>query len=190
MVKDKILILESNRATLTVIRSLSKNGYDAIVGYIKDIAGEKFVKFSRYTRETWPHHGFNEEEVFVEALLHLLKERREINYIFPVGDTVSGLLARNYDRVIPYCEIIMAKPAAIETCLDKTMIYKHVLEQNIPLPEMSVVHNLADIDTQIKKIGYPFILKPKNNLLPFFGKKCIICDTPNKYKKLFSKMAG
>ena len=86
--------MESNRATLTVIRSLSKNGYDAIVGYIKDIAGEKFVKFSRYTRETWPHHGFNEEEVFVEALLHLLKERREINYIFPVGDTVSGLLAR------------------------------------------------------------------------------------------------
>ncbi|MCP4252708.1 MAG: hypothetical protein GY775_04735 [Candidatus Scalindua sp.] len=187
MVKDKILILDSNRATLTVIRSLSRSGYDTIVGYIGDNTGERFVKFSRYTRETWSHPGFNEEERFIDALLCLLKERRDINYIFPVGDISSGLLARNYNNIINYCEIIMAKPSAIETCLDKTMIYKHVLEQNIPLPEMGVVHNLADIETQIKKIGYPFILKPKNNLLPFFGKKCIICDTPDGYKKYFPK---
>ncbi|MGR3293358.1 MAG: hypothetical protein ACUZ9M_04990 [Candidatus Scalindua sp.] len=187
MVKDKILILESNRAALTVIRSLSKNGYDAIVGYIKDITVERFVKFSRYTRETWPHPGFNEEERFIEALLCLLKERREINYIFPVGDTSSGLLARNYNRIIPYCEIVMAKPTTIETCLDKTKIYKYVLEQNIPLPEMSVVRNFVDIDTQIKRIGYPFILKPKTNLMPFLGKKCVICDTPQEYKKCFQK---
>ncbi|MBC8554272.1 MAG: hypothetical protein H8D23_32080 [Candidatus Brocadiales bacterium] len=187
MVKNKILILDSNRATLTVIRSLSKNGYEAIVGYIKDIIGERFVTFSRYTRETWPHPGFNEEERFIEALLCLLKERSDINYIFPVGDTSSGLLARNYNRIIPYCEMVMAKPAAIETCLDKTITYKYVLEQNIPLPELSVVRNLVDIDAQIKRIGYPFILKPKNNLLPFFGKKCIICDTPNEYNKYFPK---
>ena len=172
---------------MTVIRSLSKNGYDAIVGYIKDIIGERFVKFSRYTRETWPHPSFNEEEQFIEALLCLLKERRDIGYIFPVGDTSSGLLARNYNRIIPYCEIVMAKPAAIETCLDKAMIYQHVLKQNIPLPEMSVVQNLVDVDAQIKRIGYPFILKPKNNLLPFFGKKCIICNTPYEYKKYFPK---
>lgn len=184
MVKDKILILENNRATLTVIRSLSINGYDAIVGYIKDVIGEKYVKFSRYTRETWPHPGFNEEERFIEALLCLLKKRSDINYIFPVGDTSSGLLARNYNHIINYCEIIMAKPAAIMTCRDKTLTYKYVLEQNVPLPETKVVRNLVDIDTQIEKIGYPFILKPKDNL-PFLGKKCIICNTPNEYKKYF-----
>ncbi len=62
MEKGKILILESNRATLTVIRSLSKNGYNAIVSYNKDITGERFVTSSRYTREAWSHPGFNEEE--------------------------------------------------------------------------------------------------------------------------------
>jgi predicted ATP-grasp superfamily ATP-dependent carboligase len=185
MKKGKILILESNRATLTVVSSLSKNGYNAIVGYNQDIIGERFIKFSRYTRETWSHPGFNEEERFTEALLRLLKERHEINYIFPVGDTSSGLLARNYNQINNYCEIIMAKPAAIEICLDKTMTCKYVLEQNIPLPEMGVAHNLVDIDTYIKRIGYPFILKPNNNLFPFYGKKCIICDTPDEYKKYF-----
>ncbi|MBC8551876.1 MAG: hypothetical protein H8D23_19685, partial [Candidatus Brocadiales bacterium] len=134
-----------------------------------------------------PHPGFNEEERFIEALLCLLKERSDINYIFPVGDISSGLMARNYNRILPYCEIIMAKPAAIEICRDKIMAYKYVLEQNIPFPETKVVRNCVDIDTQIEKIGYPFILKPKNNLLPFFGKKCIICDTPNEYKKYFPK---
>ncbi len=185
MIKGKILILESNRATLTVIRSLSKNGFDTVVGYIKGINEEKFVKFSRYTMETWSHPGFHEEERFTEALLCLLKERSDIDYIFPVGDTSSGLLARNYNRIIPYCEIIMAKPAVIDTCLDKIKSYKYVIEQNVPLPEMEVVRNLLDVDTQIEKIGYPFILKPKTNLIPFFGKKCIICDTPNDYKKFF-----
>ena len=187
MLKNKILILDSNRATFTVIRSLSENGYGAIVGYIKDIAGERFVKFSRYTSETWSHPRFNEEERFIEALLCLLSERSEINYIFPVGDISSGLLARNYNQIIPYCIIITAKPAAIEICLDKTMIYNYVIKQNVPLPETKVVRNTVDIDTQIEKIGYPFILKPKNNILPFFGKKCIICGTPNEYNKYFPK---
>ena len=113
MEKGKILILESNRATLTVIRSLSENGYNAIVSYNKDVIGERFVTFSRYTRETWTHPGFNEEERFTEALLCLLKERCDIDYIFPLGEVSSGILARNFDRISRYSTILMANPTAI-----------------------------------------------------------------------------
>ncbi len=185
MEKIKILILESNRATLTVIRSLSKNGYNAIVGYNKDIIGERFVTFSRYARETWAHPSFNEEEKFTEALLCLLKEKGDIDYVFPLGELSSGILARNFDRINQYSKILMANPTAIEICVDKSRTYKLVHDLEIPLTETSVVRNLVDIETQIKRIGYPFILKPKNNFLPFFGKKCIICDTPREYKKYF-----
>ncbi|MBT6228107.1 MAG: hypothetical protein HOI47_15795 [Candidatus Scalindua sp.] len=187
MEKGKILILESNRATLTVIRSLSENGYNAIVSYNKDVIGERFVTFSRYTRETWTHPGFNEEERFTEALLCLLKERCDIDYIFPLGEVSSGILARNFDRISRYSTILMANPTAIGICIDKARTYELVHDLNIPLPETSVVRNQVDIDTQIARVGYPFILKPKNNFLPFFGKKCIICDTPREYKKYFPK---
>ena len=186
MEKNKILILDNHRHTLTVIRSLANAGYDPIVGY-HDQFGEKFALSSRYTKETWHHPRLDESGKFIEALKVFLKGRNDIAYIFPVDDGSSGLLARNYNDIIKYCEIIMARPSAIMACLTKTAIFKYVKEHNIPLPETSMVGNLIDIDTQIKRLGYPFILKPVTKDIPFFGKKCVICDTPFEYKKHFPK---
>lgn len=185
----KILTLETHRYILTVIRSLANIGYDSIVGYCNSQDSEKFIQFSRYTRETWPHPGFNEEEKFIAALMYLLEERSDINYIFPLGEASSRVLARNFDRISRFCGILMANPIAIETCINKAMTYKHVCDLNIPLPETSVVRNLAELNTQIKKIGYPIILKPKTLTLgaSFYGKKCIICNSPDEFKKHFPR---
>jgi biotin carboxylase len=186
--RKKILTLETHRYILTVIRSLSKIGYDTIVGY-HDQIDIKFIKYSWYSEETWPHPGFYEEKKFIEALMCLLEERNDIDYIFPLGDASSRVLARNYNKIDQFCGILMANPIAIETCIDKAMTCKLVCDLNIPLPETSVVRNLADLNTQIGKIGYPFVLKPKTlNLgVSFYGKKCIVCNSPDEFKKYFPK---
>ncbi|MCR4288816.1 MAG: hypothetical protein NUV86_00950 [Candidatus Scalindua sp.] len=185
---EKILVLENHRHTLTVLRSLANTGYDPIVG-CHDQIDKKFALSSRYTKEIWPHPGFNEEEKFTEALVCLLKKRSDIAYIFPVGEACLLLLARNYDKISRFCGIIMPNPIAIEICINKAMTCKLVRDMNIPLPETSIVRSFVDINTQIEKIGYPFILKPKIITLgaSFYGKKCIICNTPDEYKKYFPK---
>ena len=157
----KILTLETHRYVLTVIRSLANIGYDPIVGYRDSQISDKFIQFSRYTKETWPHPDFNEEEKFIAVLMCLLEKRSDINYIFPLGEASSRVIARNFDRISPFCGILMANPIAIETCINKARTYKLVCDLNIPLPETSVVRNLADLNTQIKKLGYPIIIKPK-----------------------------
>ncbi len=185
----KILTLETHRDIPTVIRSLSKNEYDTIVGYFNSQNSAKFKQFSQYTKETWPHPGFNEEEKFIEALLCLLEERSDIDYIFPLGDASSRVLARNFDQISRFSGILMANTLAIETCIDKAMTYKLVCDLNIPLPETSVVRNLVDLNTQIEKLGYPFVLKPKTLTLgaSFYGKKCIVCNSLDEFKKYFPK---
>ncbi|MEK6766621.1 MAG: hypothetical protein AABY49_10415 [Planctomycetota bacterium] len=187
MVK-KILVLENHRHTLTVLRSLTNAGYDPIVGY-HDQIGKKFIQSSRYIKETWLHPKFDEGKKFIEALRVFLKRRNDIAYIFPLGEASSRVLARNYDKIVRFCGILMANPIAIETCINKAMTYKLVCDLNIPFPETSVVQNLTDLNTQIKKLGYPFILKPKTLTLgaSFYGKKCIICNSPDEFKKYFPK---
>ena len=186
MTKKKILVLENGRQTLIVIRSLANAEFDPIIGYLGRI-GEKFVLSSRYAKETWLHPGLDEEEKFIEALTVFLKKRSDIAYIFPTSETSLLLLARNYDKISGFCGILMASPIAIETCLDKARTYELVRDLNIPLPETSIVKNIADINSHIEKIGYPFILKPKTSRRPLYGKKCIICNTPDEYKKYFPK---
>ena len=186
MVKNKILILENHRQTLVVIRSLAKAGYDPIVGYHNQI-GEEFVLSSRYTKETWFHPSVNEEQKFTEALVCLLKKRSDIACIFPLGEASSRALAHNFDQISRFCGILMANPIAVETCLDKALTYKLASELNVPFPETSVVTNFVDINAQIEKIGFPFILKPRTSCGSLYGKKCIICNSPDDFKKYFPK---
>lgn len=139
-------------------------GYETIVGY-HDQIGEKFI----------------------EALKVFLKRRNDIAHIFPVDDTSTSFLARNYNQISQLCGILMAGPIAVEICLDKAKTYDLVRKQNIPLPEMSVVRNYDDLNFQIERIGYPFILKPKTYRGPLYGKKCIICNSPDELEKNFPK---
>lgn len=183
MVK-KILVLENHRHTLTVLRSLANAGYDPIVGY-HDPIGEKFIQSSRYTKETWLHPRFDEGVKLIEALKAFLKRRTDIAYIFPVDDTSTSFLARNYNQISQLCGILMASPIAIEFCLDKVKTYDLVRKQNIPLPEMSVVRNYADLSFQIERIGYPLILKPKTYRESLYGKGCIIFHTLDEFEKYF-----
>ncbi len=182
----KILVLENHRQTLVVIRSLAKARYDLIVGYHNQI-GEKFALSSRYTKETWPHPSVNKEQKFIEALVCLLKKRGDIAYIFPLGEASIRALANDFDRISRYCGVLMAAPIAVEACLDKALTCKLVSELNIPFPETSVVRNFDDINTQIKKIGYPFILKPRIDGGSLYGRKCIICNLPDDFNKYFKR---
>lgn len=186
MVKGKILILENYRQTLTVLRSLADAGYETIVGY-HDNNADKFILSSRYTKETWLHPRFDEEGKFIEALAVFLKRRSDIAYIFPTDNTSISLLARNFDQISSICGILMANPHATAICLDKSKTYELAFEQYIPLPETSTVRDFADINAQISKIGFPFILKPKTSCGSLYGKKCIICNSPDDFKKYFPK---
>ncbi len=185
MVK-KILVLENYRQTLVVLRSLANAGYDLIVG-CHDKIGDKFVLSSRYTKETWSHPDLNEEDEFIEALTVFLKRRDDIAYIFPTDNTSISLLARNFDQVSSICGILMASPLATEICQDKGKAYELACELNIPLPETSIVRNFTDINSQIDRIGFPFILKPRTSCRPLYGKKCIICNSPDDFNKYFPK---
>lgn len=182
----KILVLENHRQTLIVLRSLTDAGYETIVGYHDNIA-DRFILSSRYTKETWSHPGFNEEETFIDALTTFLKRRGDIAYIFPTDNTSVSLLTRNFDQISSICGILMASPLATEICLDKNKTYELVRDLNIPLPETSTVRNLTEINSQIEKIGYPFIIKPSTSGGPFYGRKCIICNSPEDFKKYFPK---
>src|SRR5262249_5798577 len=92
----KILILGNFRQTVTVIRSLARAGFTPIIG--RD-GGASFTEYSRYTAEVWVHPRVGQTDAFLSALVTFLGARKDISFLFPVGETVLRCLALHPEQI-------------------------------------------------------------------------------------------
>lgn len=169
---SQILVIGNYRQTLTVIRSLAKAGYRVIVGRDQK---RVFTQYSRYTAEIWPHPDIEKsEQDFMAALTDFLADRRDISFIFPVGESDMLCLMHQRHRLPPAIGIIMPDDAVIAACLDKFRSYEVVARLDIPQPPFRKIYNYAEISAAVKAMGYPCVLKPNNSLTTLFDKKALI----------------
>ncbi len=167
---------------MTVIWSLARAGYAVIVG-----RSEKrvFTQYSRHTAEIWQHPDINESAGdFIAALVKLLAERKEIAFIFPIGETEITCLMRYINALPSPVGLVMADPATVGTCLDKSRMYEIGLQLGIPEAGFCKVFNDHELTSAAERIGYPCVVKPNNSLTPFFGRKALILRTPADLKKM------
>src|SRR4051812_39461442 len=84
--KESVLVLGTPRQSLTVLRSLERAGYRTILG-IDDPAN--ITRHSRACHEVWQHPGMlSSEPTFLEALIGFVSRRRDVRWIFPVGESM------------------------------------------------------------------------------------------------------
>ncbi|PYN26507.1 MAG: hypothetical protein DMD76_09710, partial [Candidatus Rokuibacteriota bacterium] len=68
-------------------------------------------------------HPPTQAEEFVTALVDFLR-RRDITYVFPVGESELACLMRHHAPAAAYSTIVMPKPAVVSRCLDKATTYQ------------------------------------------------------------------
>jgi predicted ATP-grasp superfamily ATP-dependent carboligase len=172
-----ILILGSYRQTITVIRSLGRAGYHVIAGRGK---ARDFTEFSRYTAETWVHPDLHDDEDgLVIAVAKLLSERRDVRFVFPVGERQITYLAKRVGYIPGGVSLVMADPAVLAACFDKARTYAIAGKLGIPAPEYRKVFGYPDLAAAVEFFGYPCIVKPDHSLTPFRNMKAIIVNGPD-----------
>lgn len=168
----KILVLGNYRQTLTVIRSLTKAGYHVIVGREDK---RVFTQYSRYTAEVWPHPDIEKSATdFIAALFKFLADRRDISFIFPVGESDMLCLMHCMDRLPATIGVIMPDAEVITACLDKMRSYELAARLDIPQPPFRKIYDYPALVASAEEIGYPCVIKPNNSLTAFFDKKALI----------------
>src|SRR5262249_49778230 len=162
-----VLILGTFRQTVTVIRSLARAGFAPLVGQEEKRA---FTQYSRYTAEVWVHPPVRQTAAFLSALVTFLDARKDIAWVFPVGETALRCLALHREQLPPGVRLIMPPPATLLTCLDKAQMYRLVAGLGIPCLESHAVADLPQLLLAAERTGYPCIVKPNDSLRFFFGK--------------------
>src|SRR5438105_3053869 len=103
----KVLVLGNYKQTLIVLRSLSRSGFEVVVGMYQP---SSFTAYSRYVSEVWNHPHFENAEEFIDALANFLSDRRDISFVFPVGEMPLDVIARHFGRVAPIATVLMPHP--------------------------------------------------------------------------------
>lgn len=168
--------------TLTVIRSLAKEGCRVVLG-----CGERrvFTQYSRYTSETWRHPDIKKSEArFITALANYLAEHKEIDFVFPVGDIDILCLMRHRGSIPSSVQLVMADPAAIETCLNKFRMYQVASQAGIPGADFRGISEYSELALVAERIGYPCVVKPTSSQTTLGGKKALIVETAADLRKL------
>ncbi|PYQ00021.1 MAG: hypothetical protein DMF83_29195 [Acidobacteria bacterium] len=170
--RTSVLILGHHRQSLTVVRSLARAGFAVIIG---SAAGRPALASSRFVSELWMHPPTQAEE-FVTALVDFLR-RRDITYVFPVGESELACLMRHHAPAAAYSTIVMPKPAVVSRCLDKATTYQIVSRLGIPAPKTEGAKDLFELLERARDVRFPCIVKPRTSLQRFYDRKAIVCRT-------------
>ena len=171
--RTSVLILGHHRQSLTVARSLARAGCAVIIG---SAAGRPALASSRFVSELWMHPPTQAEE-FVTAFVDLLRGRRDIAYVFPVGESELACLMRHHATAAAYSTIVMPKPAVVSRCLDKATTYQIVSRLGIPAPKTEGAKDLFELLERARDVRFPCIVKPRTSLQRFYDRKAIVCRT-------------
>lgn len=152
-----VLVIGNYRASLTVVRSLARDGYNVIAGVGMDAS---FTNLSRSCHEVWEHPSIDCNGPFVDSLLKFLNERPDILLIFPVVQSAVICIAELKDRLPANTTAVISDPGIIKKCLRKSDMLRLAEINGIPVEPYAVVSDEESLFDATDKIGYPCIVRP------------------------------
>lgn len=183
MSAKKVLLLGNYKQTVAVIRSLARAGYSVVLGRSHyRVSGQ----FSRYVTEVWQHPDIEDEpQVFIDALLSFLLQRRDIQYVYPLGETEMMSLLPQVPMLASSVGVVMPDAATVTACLDKSGSYALAARLGIPVMRTENTTQFAELQAALEDIGYPCVIKPQNSFMPFFGHKALILNSAAEFTAAF-----
>jgi len=94
------------------------------------------------------------------------KENLEIARKNVIGGVLTIASELSVRTVAYICQELRLPGITMETadrCTDKDIMRKAFINSNVPVPNSHSVFNLKELFTEVKKIGFPIVIKPADN---------------------------
>jgi biotin carboxylase len=175
LARQTVLLVGNYRQTIAAVRSLAAAGHRPIVG----LAGEsEHAERSRYASGTWEHPPLGSDPTrFLAALIDGLARRRDIGWVFPMGDAECRCLAGHLDAVRPLAGVVMPGCGAVASCLDKVALLRVADNLGVPQAGFARASSTDELVAAADAAGYPCIVKPVHSPARLLGRKAVIVTT-------------
>jgi predicted ATP-grasp superfamily ATP-dependent carboligase len=178
----------TNRAALTIIRSLGRRGCDVVAsGPTRWCLGGA----SRFARQVLVHPDpMTEPEAFADAVAESIR-RFEIEAVFPPSDATLHTLVDLHDR-LPRSAVLLAPPAAaLDLAHDKVRLVELASQLGVPVPRSIVYEAGEPTGAELAEIGFPLVVKPRRSLLKRDGhwekSGVLLVENAMRYRSLLAE---
>jgi len=97
---------------------------------------------------------------FIQYLINLGKKLKKKGVLFATYDDWLMAISKHQKELSEYYLFPMSGWDVIKKCVDKSLLYKIAIDNNIPIPKTIFLKTITDIKEVKNEISYPFILKP------------------------------
>lgn len=154
------------RSALAVTRSLGRQG---IAVTIADERRRSLAGASRYCRESIRvPSAAGAPELFVHELQRALQAGRH-RVVMPVDDIALALLAHDRQPFEDLVTLPFPDSETIQLAHDKGALTTLAEDHGIPVPRTTVVRSSGDLDTVVRRVGFPAVVKARISRLSVAG---------------------
>lgn len=163
---NNILILDANqRSALAATRSLGRNGIAILTA---DETGSTLAGASRYSRQSLRYPSpYHQTENFLDWVEDAIQQYN-IDMIFPMSEITCSILLRHREKLKKAC-IPTADFKTFDLLSDKYALFKQAAALQLPIPETYFISDADQIDTALKNLDYPVVLKPARSRIQTDG---------------------
>lgn len=169
----QILLLGNGRQSLTVIRSLAREGWAPIVGIKGDKDRNAQAHLARDVAGTWKHSDFQDSE-FKNELLAFVAENKDCAAIYPVNGEAVRCMNALRDMLPHDMPLVLPNEAAVTACFDKDAMHKLCQKIGVPIAAYRIAHGRTELLSACNTIGQPCVVKPLDQADLVFGVKAAI----------------
>ncbi len=161
---ELVLVLDTYRPAVTVVRALARRGRRAVVGREPDRrhrAESAGAEFSRHTTAVWDHPSIKDApDAFLDALVRELARCPEPVHVLPLNETALILLARERSRLPASTSLAVPATETVVTCLDKERCLNAARTAGLSVPPWEVVRGYEQLLAAAGAAAAPVVVKP------------------------------
>ncbi len=183
-----VLLLGNYRPALILARVLRGKGYNVICTVEGSDGG---AEHCRYVDELWGHRPVKTDPMgFLQDLNGFLRERPEIDVVYPTSEEYVRVLAEN-EALVPRGPVYaMTPPGLVKACHDKLGLMALAILNKVPTAPFEMVHTLPGFVQAVEKIGLPLVVRPEKPSEQIADKRAVVCETVSDLQTVVHDLSG
>ncbi|MEM7455494.1 MAG: hypothetical protein AAF456_14170 [Planctomycetota bacterium] len=186
-----VLLLGNRRQSLTVIRSLAKDGWKIIAAVNKGDDRNYHAHRSRYVSGVWEHDDYRDHPfLFGKQLTEFLDQHPNVTTVFPVDEASIRTVHKMRDELAQRVTLVLANEEAISTCLNKSKMLELCRLAGVKIEPFREINNVAALGEACEEVGYPCVIKPLDEETIWFGTKVAIVNDHKELEATTVRLKG